>query len=142
MAASPKGLRVRKYEGDKDLRDWNSGKIDLLLAHPASTAYGLNMQQGGHVIIWFSTGWSLELYQQANARLHRQGQQKPVRVVHLIADGTVDGRMRAALGGKAESQESVVKRLASEIRGTKDSRAMGAEPDSHTRGAVEPATKI
>lgn len=69
-----KGYRVEVYEGEKQLLDWNAGKIDVLLAHPASTAYGLNMQQGGHYIVWFGTGWDLELFQQANARLHRQGQ--------------------------------------------------------------------
>ena len=88
-------MEVRKYEGAGDLADWNAGKIDLLLAHPASTAYGLNMQRGGHTAVWFSTGWNLELYDQANARLHRQGQEKPVTVVNLVARGTVDERMAA-----------------------------------------------
>lgn len=112
MSALPERIKVRKYENEQDLRDWNAGKIDLLLAHPASTAYGLNMQKGGHVIVWFSTGWNLELYQQANARLYRQGQRLPVTVYNLIASGTVDERMAAALTGKAGTQESVVKKLA------------------------------
>lgn len=68
-----KGYVVKSYEGEKELREWNAGGIDVLLAHPMSTAFGLNMQQGGHYIVWFGTGWNLELYQQANARLHRQG---------------------------------------------------------------------
>lgn len=118
MERVPKGMKARAYGGAQDLRDWNAGKIDLLLAHPASTAYGLNMQSGGHVIIWFSTGWNLELYQQANARLHRQGQQAPVTVYNLVATGTVDERMAAALAGKTESQDSVVRRLASDIAQT------------------------
>lgn len=115
MASAPKGLHVRQYEGPDDLRDWNDGKIDVLLAHPASTAYGLNMQQGGHVIIWFGTGWNLEYYQQANARLYRQGQKYPVTVVNLLTRGTVDERMLGALHGKADVQDSVVKKLAMDV---------------------------
>ena len=115
MERAPKGLRVRAYAGPDDLRDWNDGKIDLLLAHPASTAYGLNMQRGGHVIVWFSTGWNMELYKQANARLYRQGQRSRVDIYRLIAPGTVDERMAAALDGKERTQESVVRRLAMEL---------------------------
>lgn len=116
MERAPKGLRVRAYAGPDDLRDWNDGKIDLLLAHPASTAYGLNMQRGGHVIVWFSTGWNMELYKQANARLYRQGQRSRVDIYRLIASGTVDERMAAALDGKERTQESVVRRLAMELQ--------------------------
>ena len=78
------------------------------------------MQSGGHVIVWFSTGWNLELYQQANARLHRQGQTVPVSVHNLVATGTVDERMCDALRGKTENQDSVVRRLAMQI--AKDKR--------------------
>ena len=116
MERAPKGLRVRAYAGPDDLRDWNDLKIDLLLAHPASTAYGLNMQRGGHVIVWFSTGWNMELYKQANARLYRQGQRSRVDIYRLIASGTVDERMAAALDGKERTQESVVRRLAMELQ--------------------------
>lgn len=116
MERAPKGLRVRAYAGPDDLRDWNDGKIDLLLAHPASTAYGLNMQRGGHVIVWFTTGWNMELYKQANARLYRQGQRSRVDIYRLIASGTVDERMAAALDGKERTQESVVRRLAMELQ--------------------------
>lgn len=101
-------MEVRKYEGAGDLADWNAGKIGLLLAHPASTAYGLNMQKGGHTAVWFSTGWNLELYDQANARLHRQGQTKPVTVVNLVARGTVDERMAAALRSKSDGQKAMM----------------------------------
>lgn len=117
MERVPKGMKARAYGGADDLRDWNAGRIDLLLAHPASTAYGLNMQHGGHVIIWFSTGWNLELYQQANARLHRQGQKVPVSVFNLVASGTVDTRMAEALRGKTENQDGVVRRLAADLCG-------------------------
>lgn len=103
-----KGYKVAVYEGEKQLIDWNAGRIDVLLAHPASTAYGLNMQQGGHYIVWFGTGWDLELYQQANARLHRQGQKHPVTVYKLIAAHTVDERASAALEDKKVKQQSLL----------------------------------
>ena len=111
IAAKLKGYRVRAYQGEKDLNDWNAGQIDVLLAHPASTAYGLNMQQGGHYIVWFGTGWNLEHYQQANARLHRQGQQYPVQVYTLICAGTVDEKASAALEGKKGVQQSLLDSL-------------------------------
>ena len=106
-----KGYKVRTYEGEDDLKAWNAGEVDVLLAHPASTAYGLNMQQGGHYIVWFGTGWNLEHYQQANARLHRQGQQHPVTVYKLICAGTVDERASASLEGKKGVQQSLLDSL-------------------------------
>ncbi len=106
-----KGYKVEVYEDDRQLRDWNAGKINVLLAHPASTAYGLNMQQGGHYIVWFGTGWDLELFQQANARLHRQGQKHPVTVYKLIGAHTVDERANAALEGKKARQQSLLDSL-------------------------------
>ena len=108
IAKKLKGYRVVAYEGEAQLLEWNAGKIDVLLAHPASTAYGLNMQAGGHYIVWFGTGWNLELYQQANARLHRQGQQYPVQVYKLICAGTVDEKASAALEGKKGVQQSLL----------------------------------
>lgn len=111
ISAKLKGYRVRAYQGEKDLNAWNAGQIDVLLAHPASTAYGLNMQQGGHYIVWFGTGWNLEHYQQANARLHRQGQQHPVQVYKLICAGTVDEKASAALEGKKGVQQSLLDSL-------------------------------
>ena len=111
IAAKLKGYRVRAYQGEKDLNDWNAGQIDVLLAHPASTAYGLNMQQGGHYIVWFGTGWNLEHYQQANARLHRQGQRYPVTVYRLLCRGTVDERAAAALDNKKGVQQGLLDSL-------------------------------
>lgn len=99
---------IRVYEGEQDFRDWNAGRIDVLLAHPASCSYGLNLQQGGHIIVWFGTGWNLELYQQANARLDRQGQTAPVIVYNLVCRGTVDERALAALTGKADTQQALM----------------------------------
>lgn len=111
IVAKLKGYRVRMYQGDADLKDWNAGGIDVLLAHPASTAYGLNMQQGGHYVVWFGTGWNLELYQQANARLHRQGQTCPVTVFNLVCGGTVDEKAVRALEGKKSVQAGLLEGL-------------------------------
>ena len=107
-----KGMAVETYEGAEQLEAWNAGRIGVLLAHPASTAFGLNLQQGGHTIVWFGTGWNLELYQQANARLHRQGQQKPVMVYRLIVPGTVDALAAAAVDRKSRVQDALLDGLA------------------------------
>lgn len=106
-----KGYRIEVYQGEQQLIDWNAGKIDILLAHPAATAYGLNMQAGGHYIVWYGTGWNLELYQQANARLHRQGQKHPVTVYKLLCAGTVDERANAALEDKKGVQQGLLDSL-------------------------------
>lgn len=106
-----KSRRIRLYKDSADLEAWNAGEVDVLLAHPASTAYGLNMQHGGRYIVWFGIGWDLELYQQANARLYRQGQQKPVVVYRLIAAGTVDERAAASLEGKKNVQQELMDTL-------------------------------
>lgn len=111
IMAKLKGLRVRKYEGADDLRAWNAGEIDVMLAHPASTAYGLNMQAGGHVIIWFGTGFNAELYTQAVARLYRQGQQHTTRVFRLVVRGTVDEDAARAVKNKLDSQTAVLTAL-------------------------------
>ena len=111
IAKKLKGYKVEAYKDERQLLDWNAGKIDVLLAHPAATAFGLNMQQGGHYIVWFGTGWNLELYQQANARLHRQGQQYPVTVYKLLCANTVDERANAALDNKTGVQQSLLDSL-------------------------------
>lgn len=104
-----KGARI--LENEKDISDWNAGKVQVLLAHPASVGYGLNLQEGGHVIVWYGLTWSLELYQQANARLYRQGQEKPVIIHHLIAEGTADEEVMAALQNKDTSQAALLAAL-------------------------------
>ena len=111
IAGKLKGKRVAVYENEKQLEQWNAKELDVLLAHPASTAYGLNMQHGGHYIVWFGCGWNLELYQQANARLHRQGQQYPVTVYLLLCSGTVDEKAARALEGKKGVQQSLIDAL-------------------------------
>lgn len=101
-------LCPRTLEDASDIREWNEGKIKLLLAHPASVGHGLNIQDGGHIIIWFGLTWSLELYQQANARLYRQGQRKNVIIHHLVASGTIDEQVIAALERKDTSQKALL----------------------------------
>ena len=102
---------ARMLEGPGDIAAWNAGEIRVLLAHPASVGYGLNLQDGGHVIVWYGLTWSLELYQQANARLYRQGQEKPVIIHHLIAEGTVDEQVMRALKSKDTSQAALLAAL-------------------------------
>ena len=86
-----------KLEGENDIKNWNDGNIPLLLVHPKSAGHGLNLQQGGNIIVWFGLNWSLELYQQANARLHRQGQQKTVIIHHLIVENSIEQRVFQSL---------------------------------------------
>lgn len=109
-------LRVRLLQTPEDQDDWNDGKIDLLLAHPASAAYGLNLQEGGNHIIWFGLNWNLEQYQQANKRLHRQGQVEKVIVHHLITQGTRDEDVMAALESKGDMQEKLMQSLKARIK--------------------------
>ena len=92
----------------KELKSWNKGEIRMLLAHPASAGHGLNAQYGGSAIIWFGLNWSLELYQQFNARLWRQGQIKTVRVIHIISQNTIDEKVMDAIEGKAQSQNELL----------------------------------
>jgi len=102
---------ARTLDGPEDIAEWNAGRVQVLLAHPASVGYGLNLQEGGHVIVWYGLTWSLELYQQANARLYRQGQDKPVIIHHLIAEGTVDEQVMRALQEKDMSQADLMAAL-------------------------------
>lgn len=106
---------AEKLEGPDTMRRWNERKIKLLLAHPASCAYGLNLQQGGHVVVWYTLTWSLELYQQANARLHRQGQINTVIINHIIASGTIDERIYSVLHDKAGRQQAFLDAVKAEI---------------------------
>ena len=114
------GLEVREFKSPKDEEDWNKGKIDILLAHPASTAYGINLQYGGRHIIWFSLPWSYELYAQANARLFRQGQEKPVIVHELMCVDTVDYDIKKSLSEKGQNQEDVLRALKARLGGKRD----------------------
>lgn len=108
---------ARKLESSADIEDWNNGKIQLLLAHPAGAGHGLNLQTGGHIVVWYGLTWSLELYQQANARLYRQGQQNTVVIHHLITANTCDERVYESLQGKANVQEDLLKSLKAKYGG-------------------------
>lgn len=119
-ALKPLGLRVAVYKGKDEEVAWNKGEIDLMLIQPASCGYGLNLQQGGHHVIWFGLTWSLELYQQTNKRLHRQGQPHPVIVHHLITRGGVDEDVIRSLGRKEDTQESLMQALKARIQKVRD----------------------
>ena len=110
------GLRVRVYEGPADESVWNAGEVDVLLAHPVSCGYGLNLQAGGHHSIWYGyPNWALEIYQQANARLYRQGQKYPVISHHLVVQGGMDEDVIAALHSKGDTQEDLMQALKARI---------------------------
>jgi len=115
-ALEPLWLRVRVYQSAADEDAWNAGEIDVLLAHPASCAYGLNLQNGGHHIVWFGLTWSLEQYEQANKRLHRQGQRHPVIVHHLVVQGGMDEDVIESLRAKGDTQEALMDALKARIK--------------------------
>lgn len=100
---------------EADLDGWNGGAYDILLAHPASMAYGLNLQHGGSAIVWYSLPWSLEQYEQANARLARPGQKRTVDIVTIIAEGTVDERVLSALEEKKINQDKILEGVKHDI---------------------------
>jgi SNF2 family DNA or RNA helicase len=110
------GLRVKELKTTQDEDDWNNREIDILLTHPASSAYGLNLQQGGNHVIWFGLNWNYELYTQANKRLHRQGQQEKVIIHHLVCSGTRDEDVMQALERKDDVQNWVMESLKARIR--------------------------
>jgi SNF2 family DNA or RNA helicase len=117
QALKKTGKRVGVYQGAQQERQWNAGQIDVLLAHPASCAYGLNLQQGGHHVVWFGyPNWTLELYQQANARLYRQGQTQPVIAHLLVVQDGVDEDVVASLHDKGDTQEALMAALKARIR--------------------------
>ena len=104
-----KRFTVREISTSKDISDWNAGKIPVAVIHPASAGHGLNLQAGGSTMIWFGLTWSLELYQQANARLWRQGQKADTVVIHhIIAANTIDERIMSALRKKEKTQSALI----------------------------------
>lgn len=107
-----KGFTGRAMEDKDDIKLWNEGRLDFLLLQPSSAGHGLNLQQGGHLAIWYSLpNWNLELYQQANARIYRQGQLNKVVIYHLLAKGTVDQDMLKALKSKEVTQRDLLEAL-------------------------------
>ena len=108
-------ITCRSLDTPEDIDAWNRGEIPVALAHPASIGHGLNLQDGGHIIIWFGLTWSLELYQQANERLNRPGQKNVCRIYHLILKGTHDERVLRALSNKDQGQSAAIEALRLEI---------------------------
>ena len=107
---------VGEINTSEDIAKWNRGEMQIALCHPASTGHGLNLQDGGCTIIWFSMTWSLELYQQANARLWRQGQKQTVVIHHIIAKNTIDERVMVALENKDTSQAALIEAVRAQIQ--------------------------
>ena len=110
-----KSYKPRELKKPQDIVDWNAGKVQVMLAHPASAGHGLNLQAGGSIIIWFGQTWSLELYQQFNARLYRQGQQDRVVIHHLIMKGTEDENVISALKSKDKKQNALMDGIKAKI---------------------------
>ena len=106
---------VREIKTSADIRDWNAGKIPVGVIHPASAGHGLNLQSGGSTLVWFGLIWSLELYQQTNARLWRQGQSETVVIHHIITDGTIDQLVLKALQSKEKTQDSLIAAVKAEL---------------------------
>ena len=102
------GYSPRDIRKSEDIKDWNTGKMAVALIHPASAGHGLNIQEGGHILIWFGLTWSLELYQQTNARLWRQGQRDTVTIHHIVCENTVDEDVLNALSSKNVTQEKLI----------------------------------
>ena len=122
-ALEQSGRTFRVLSGADDVTAWNAGKLGALVAHPASCGYGLNLQEGGRHVVWYTLPWALELYQQANARLYRQGQDKPVVIHRLLAkvEGgtTADDDVAEALEGKADVQAALIEALRARIEGVR-----------------------
>ena len=113
-----KRFDVREIKTSKDITDWNAGKIPVALIHPASAGHGLNLQSGGSTLVWFGLTWSLELYQQTNARLWRQGQTAGTVVIqHIIAKGTIDERVLKALSKKELTQNALIDAVKADLGG-------------------------
>lgn len=110
MKAIPQAISL-KQGGQKAIDDWNAGKIRCLIAHPKSAGHGLNLQAGGNNVVWFGLNWSLELYQQFNARLLRQGQTKPVKITHLVAKNCIDEKVLKVISNKNINQSELLNLL-------------------------------
>jgi SNF2 family DNA or RNA helicase len=117
-----KRFKVTELKTSKDIEEWNRGELEIAIAHPASAGHGLNLQAGGSTIIWFGLTWSLELYQQANARLWRQGQKETVVIHHLITRGTIDEQVMQALERKQTGQMALIEAVKARIGGEANDR--------------------
>ena len=116
LARIKKRFKVRELKSSKDIADWNAGKIPVAVIHPASAGHGLNLQAGGSTLVWFGLTWSLELYQQTNARLWRQGQRADTVVIHhIITRGTIDESIMKALTLKDKSQAALIQAVKAQL---------------------------
>lgn len=111
-----KRFDVREIKTSKDIADWNKGKIPVALIHPASAGHGLNLQQGGSTLVWFGLTWSLELYQQTNGRLYRQGQKNTVVIQHIVTKGSIDEQILKALERKNKTQEDLIEAVKANLK--------------------------
>lgn len=109
-------FKVREIKTSQDIKDWNDGNIPVGVIHPASAGHGLNLQSGGSTLVWFGLTWSLELYQQTNARLHRQGQTETVVIHHIIAKDTIDEDVMKALHRKEKTQSDLIDAVKARLR--------------------------
>ena len=109
-------FKVREIKTSQDIKDWNKGEIPVAVIHPASAGHGLNLQSGGSTLVWFGLTWSLELYQQTNARLHRQGQTETVVIHHIIAKDTIDEDVMKALRRKEKTQSDLIDAVKARLR--------------------------
>jgi SNF2 family DNA or RNA helicase len=110
-----KRFTVRPIKTSKDIVDWNAGNISVAVIHPASAGHGLNLQSGGSTLIWFGLTWSLELYQQTNARLYRQGQNETVVIHHIITKDTIDEDVMVALSRKEKTQDALIQAVKAKL---------------------------
>ncbi|HFI0113346.1 TPA: SNF2-related protein [Streptococcus suis] len=112
-------VKSRVLKTEEDIREWNKGNVPVGLIHPAGAGHGLNLQKGGHHLVWFGLTWSLELYQQTNARLWRQGQEAETVVIqHIVTEGTIDEEILKALGNKDAQQERLIEAVKAQVGGT------------------------
>ena len=110
-------FNVREIKSSQDIKDWNNGDVPVAVIHPASAGHGLNLQSGGSTLIWFGLTWSLELYQQTNARLWRQGQNETVVIHHIITKDTIDENVMRALELKNNTQSALIDAVKAEVNG-------------------------
>lgn len=111
-------VKSRVLKTEEDIREWNKGNVPVGLLHPAGAGHGLNLQKGGHHLVWFGLTWSLELYQQTNARLWRQGQEAETVVIqHIVTEGTIDEEILKALENKDAQQERLIEAVKAQVGG-------------------------
>lgn len=115
-------MMIRDLKTSEDVADWNAGKIPVALISPASAGHGLNLQHGGHILIWFSLCWSLEMRQQTDARLNRQGQTEVVTIHNIVTKDTIDEDVLKALEDKNSTQENLIRAVQARLKSANQSQ--------------------